>query len=291
MRQVIAALVVGIFAGQAGAEVMTASPRPILRPEMRPEMQAVADAAVEPALSADVAALAALRPRARPDGLIAAVAEGATGVEDVAAVAPRKGLFGGLLRPKPRPEAGEGTKAALRGKPSRSATTSMQGAVCGDPSIRGETMSPIKARTKGCGIAEPVSVTSVAGVRLSQAGTMDCPTALALKRWVEDGLQPTLGRDAAVELTVAAHYICRSRNNVRGARISEHGRGRAIDISGVQLEGGKSLSVQRNFRTLRAAHKAACGVFGTTLGPGSDGYHEDNLHFDTAAYRGGPYCR
>ena len=33
------------------------------------------------------------------------------------------------------------------------------------------------------------------------------------------------------------------------------------------------------------------GIFGTTLGPGSDGYHEDHMHFDTAHQRGGAYCR
>jgi hypothetical protein len=38
-------------------------------------------------------------------------------------------------------------------------------------------------------------------------------------------------------------------------------------------------------------HRAACGRFGTTLGPGSDGMHEDHLHFDTARHANGPYCR
>lgn len=288
MRHIVAALVLGIFAGQAGAEGMTASPRPVLRPAA----QAVTVAAdPEKAVALDVAAFSGVRPRPRPAGLKASVADMATEVQDVAAVAPRKGLFGGLMRPKSRPEAGDVTKAAVRVKPSRNATTSKKGSVCGDPAIKGETMSPIKAKTKGCGVADPVRVTSVAGVRLSQAATIDCPTAVALKTWVEDGLQPALGRNAAVELTVAAHYICRSRNNVRGAKISEHGRGRAIDIAGVVLENGKTLSVLNNFKTLRPAHKAACGVFGTTLGPGSDGYHEDHMHFDTAAHRNGSYCR
>ena len=46
-----------------------------------------------------------------------------------------------------------------------------------------------------------------------------------------------------------------------------------------------------NDKAIRKAQKAACGIFGTTLGPGSDGYHEDHLHFDTASYRNGSYCR
>ena len=34
-----------------------------------------------------------------------------------------------------------------------------------------------------------------------------------------------------VEMRVAAHYSCRSRNNIKGAKISEHGKGRAIAIA------------------------------------------------------------
>ena len=55
---------------------------------------------------------------------------------------------------------------------------------------------------------------------------------------------------------------------------------------------GKVIRVLGGFdKTMRKAHKGACGIFGTTLGPGSDGYHEDHLHFDTAAHRSGAYCR
>ena len=109
---------------------------------------------------------------------------------------------------------------------------------------------------------------------------------------MESGLQPAFGRAKVIELRVAAHYICRSRNNIRGARISEHGRGKAIDIAAVTLENGKTVSVLGGFgKELRRAHKAACGIFTTTLGPGSDGFHEDHLHYDTASHRSGAYCR
>jgi hypothetical protein len=57
------------------------------------------------------------------------------------------------------------------------------------------------------------------------------------------------------------------------------------------MSDGKTISVLKNYNAqMRKAHKAACGIFGTTLGPGSDGYHEDHLHFDTASGRQ-PYCR
>jgi hypothetical protein len=168
---------------------------------------------------------------------------------------------------------------------------SMKGAVCGVPAIKGEEIAPIGSKITGCGVADAVMVTSVAGVRLSQAATVDCSIAKALNAWVDDVAQPAFD-GKLVEMTIAAHYICRSRNNVKGAKISEHGKGRAIDISGFILSNGKILTVEGNYnKLLRRIYKAACGFFSTTLGPGSDGYHEDHFHFDTSARKGGAYCR
>jgi hypothetical protein len=149
----------------------------------------------------------------------------------------------------------------------------------------------IRSRTNGCGVEEPVQISAVDGIQLSIAATMDCNTANALASWVDQGLQPAFD-DKVVGLQVAGHYICRTRNNRPGARISEHGRGKAIDISGIILADGTVLTVANNWnRAMRAAYQAGCGIFGTTLGPGSDGYHEDHMHFDTANHRNGPYCR
>ncbi len=60
---------------------------------------------------------------------------------------------------------------------------------------------------------------------------------------------------------------------------------------------GTDLSVLRGWRdpaqskVLKKMHKAACGPFGTVLGPNADKYHQDHFHFDTARYRSGAYCR
>jgi hypothetical protein len=79
---------------------------------------------------------------------------------------------------------------------------------------------------------------------------------------------------------------------MRGAKISEHGKGRAIDISAFVLSDGKVLTVAEDYgRLLKRIYKAGCGYFRTTLGPGSDGYHEDHFHFDTSARSSGAYCR
>ncbi len=277
--------VIGVFlafgALAAQAEEMTGSLRPMPNPAYL-----LPDPAVLPAVAAssgaEVAAPASpapsdqglassLRPMPRP----ALPGTGAKG----------QGLdLAGLATPEPEP-------APKGKKKKKKEAESKKGSVCGVAAIKGEAIAPIKSRVKGCGLKDGVRVTSVSGVRLSQAITVDCATAKALNTWVREVAQPVYGGDI-VELKIAAHYICRPRNNKKGAKISEHGRGKAVDIGGFVLDSGKVLTVAGNYnKTMRKAHKGACGIFGTTLGPGSDGYHEDHLHFDTADYRSGPYCR
>ncbi len=190
--------------------------------------------------------------------------------------------------------------AAFRGDASRAVTgPRASGNLCGIRGVQGEVIPPITSEVVGCGVASPVRVTEVAGVTLSQAAIMDCETTAALHKWVQTGVKPAVGRrgGGVEELRVAAHYVCRTRNHRPGARVSEHGRGRAIDISGLILKDGTELNVLQDWRgsrysdVLRQMHRAACGTFGTTLGPGSDGMHEDHFHYDTARHRGGPYCR
>lgn len=173
------------------------------------------------------------------------------------------------------------------------------GSVCRDPGIKGQRIAPISGRLPGCGIAQPVRVTEIAGIALSQPSIMDCQTARAMKSWIRSGLRPSVGHTGggAVELKVAAHYACRTRNSQPGARISEHGKGHAIDISAVRLADGSDISVLRDWghgrrgRILSRLHDSACGPFGTVLGPEANRFHKDHFHFDTARYRGGPYCR
>ncbi|MEM9432484.1 MAG: extensin family protein [Pseudomonadota bacterium] len=174
-----------------------------------------------------------------------------------------------------------------------------EGSVCNDSSIEGMAIRPIPAGLPGCGLRNGVRITKVDGVFLSTPANVDCNTARALKSWVRNGVKPAIGKrgDGVAVLKVAAHYACRTRNNRRGARISEHGKGRAIDISAIQLKNGETITVldgwrdPRDGKALREMQQAACGPFGTVLGPNADRYHRDHFHFDTARYRTGPYCR
>ena len=174
-----------------------------------------------------------------------------------------------------------------------------RGAICGDPDIQGETVGFVPGRLSACGIQDAVRVRSLSGVPLSQEAMIDCPTAKALKTWVDKGMKPAIGTTGGgvAQITVAAHYACRTRNNQPGAKVSEHGKGRAIDISGFRLRDGSEITLLKDWNRrdtgalLRAMQQRACGIFGTVLGPDSDRFHKDHFHFDTARHRGGAFCR
>ncbi|WP_245823294.1 extensin family protein [Antarctobacter heliothermus] len=173
------------------------------------------------------------------------------------------------------------------------------GGLCGDPALQGEIVGNVPGKLSGCGIKDAVRLQSVGNVRLTQSALMDCKTARALEVWVREGAKPAVGRrgGGVSGLKVAAHYSCRTRNNQPGAPISEHGRGKAIDISAVLLKDGSSITVEEGWgrrkdgKALRRMHKEACGVFGTVLGPESDRFHRDHFHFDTRRHGNGAYCR
>lgn len=221
------------------------------------------------------------RPNPTPDATI-----------DRSAVENDKGGFFKSLRPMFRsPQAGR----EQRKKQAALAA----GSVCGDPSIQGKVVGTVPGRIAGCGIENAVSIASVSGVSLSTKSTMDCGTARALRTWVDNSAKPELsGKGGGLrEIKVAAHYACRRRNNAKTGKISEHGKGRAIDISAFRLKDGREITILKGWnaagsrKALRKMHKDACGPFGTVLGPKANRFHLDHFHFDTARYRSGSYCR
>lgn len=170
------------------------------------------------------------------------------------------------------------------------------GAVCGNSAILGRKATPVA--NGRCGISDPVRLYAVSGVRLSAQPLLNCKTAKALNEWVTDAAGPAVAKtgEQLSGLHVVASYACRTRNNQRGAKLSEHAKGNAIDIAALRFASGGSASVLNDWGKgregdlLREVHKGACGIFGTVLGPKSDRFHQDHFHFDTANQRR-PYCR
>lgn len=311
LGMVLAAVLAG--AGAGWADGRATSPRPLPRPwVLHPTALAVETALAEAAATLETQP-PLRRPKPRPGRTEAVISE-AVGkaarrpeprplrapvtVVVVAAAAPRAGRS--LPRPEARPEEFPAERGVEpRRRRAAPETRTRKGSVCGDPEIRGSEIAPIDGRLNGCGLADGVQVTAVDGLVLSTPAILDCPTARALKAWVSKGVKPAVGRlgGGAAGLKVAASYSCRSRNNQPGAQISEHGRGHAIDISAIILKNGVAISVLdgwgegRHGKILKAVRAAACGPFGTVLGPGSDRFHRDHLHMDTARHRSGAYCR
>lgn len=203
----------------------------------------------------------------------------------------RGGLFSSL-RPLFRSET-----AARQGREQHQRLS--KGAVCGDVAIQGDTLGRVSGHLGGCGIENAVRVRAVSGVSLSQHAVMDCQTADALRTWVDQSAKPALAKKGGglKTLRVAAHFACRTRNNQKGAKLSEHGKGRAIDISAFKLADGTEISVLTGWQSegfaqaLRRMHRDACGPFGTVLGPNANRFHADHFHFDTARYRSGSFCK
>lgn len=254
-----------------------------------------------------------MKPRGLPAAAIAALTALALFLrpDEAGATAPERSLHpvprgDGIRFPADETEPPPAASPVPRARPRRGASLSSArglargatGAICNNPDIRGEVVGRVPGLLKGCGVESAVRVHSVSGVALSQPAVMDCTTARALDFWVKKGARPALRREGRLsELKVAAGYACRTRNGRPGARISEHGKGRAIDISAFVMRDGSIVTVKKGWRekharkSLLRAWRAACGPFGTVLGPDADRYHRDHFHLDTARYRGGPWCR
>ncbi len=155
----------------------------------------------------------------------------------------------------------------------------------------GDQLQPFE-EANGCGIPNPWRMRSLSGVQLSQPATLNCGEIAAVDDWLNTTVQKAAAKDfgePVVGIEVAASYACRPRNNVPGARLSEHGFGDAIDISGFTLADGRKVTVEHGWSGarderafLRTVRSKACGEFKTVLGPGSDAEHHNHFHLDIA---------
>jgi len=122
-------------------------------------------------------------------------------------------------------------------------------------------------------------------VSLKPAATFRCPMATAVADWIRTDMAPLAASRGSVisDLDNFDSFDCRGRNGVTGAKLSEHGHANALDVRGLKLANGQSISltdrtVSRELR--ESVLHSACARFSTVLGPGSDGYHEEHIHLD-----------
>ena len=136
-------------------------------------------------------------------------------------------------------------------------------------------------------------------IPLASPATLSCGMTIALSHWIGDAVLPAAKKyleTAVVGLPAGVSYACRGRNDQADARLSEHAFANAFDLPGFILANGKTIGIgphdgnSRKDLFLTEIRMAACGPFGTVLGPGADDYHDDHFHLDAHA-RNTPYCR
>jgi hypothetical protein len=129
-------------------------------------------------------------------------------------------------------------------------------------------------------------------VVIEPAPHLRCAMAEQLALWVRDDVAPLVKAQGAALSMVNNYndYECRSRNRQPGGKLSEHGKGNAIDVRGLGLADGHVLLLT-DMMVPKAVRddlrKTACERFTTVLGPGSDGYHEAHIHLDLAERHNG----
>ena len=129
-------------------------------------------------------------------------------------------------------------------------------------------------------------------VEIKPAPYLRCEMAEQLALWVREDAAPRVAKQGSALHSVETYddFSCRGRNRVFGARLSEHGKGNAVDLRSFTLADKRvmMLTDKTVARELRADLRvAACARFTTVLGPGSDGYHEEHIHLDFAQRRNG----
>jgi hypothetical protein len=122
-------------------------------------------------------------------------------------------------------------------------------------------------------------------VSVKPAAILRCTMAAAIADWIRTDIAPLATNLGSVisDLDNFDSFDCRGRNGVVGAQLSEHGRANALDVRGLKLANGQSISltdrtVSRELR--ESVLHSMCARFSTVLGPGSDGYHEEHIHLD-----------
>jgi hypothetical protein len=161
----------------------------------------------------------------------------------------------------------------------------------------GVRFAAVSARRDGqsCGFADGVRFApgGARTIRFAPAGlTTSCAVAAALAVWEWEVVQPAALRHFGRRVTAIDHYgsySCRRMYGRGNSMWSEHATADAIDVAGFRLDGGRRITVLRDWRGkdkdsafLHDVRDGACRLFATTLSPDYNTAHRDHLHLDQA---------
>ena len=157
---------------------------------------------------------------------------------------------------------------------------------------------PTISKGRSCGIAYPIELQALSGgIQIRPAARVNCQITEAFAKWVKNELAPSARLrylSGVRSIHQMSSYSCRTMNSQRGAAMSEHAKGNAIDVGKIVLNSGKEILIRRKgffaFREkglLKAVRTDSCKYFTTVLGPGSDRFHKDHFHFDLRMRKSG----
>ncbi|WP_081964052.1 extensin family protein [Hoeflea sp. BAL378] len=157
----------------------------------------------------------------------------------------------------------------------------------------GVTFRDIPAIGNGtsCSIPYPIELTKLSGgIQIKPAAKLNCQITEAFAQWVKNELGPAARvryLSGVRSINQLSSYSCRTMNSKRGAPMSEHAKGNAIDVGKITLDNGRAILVKqpglfafRQKSLLNSIRADSCKYFTTVLGPGSDVHHKDHFHFD-----------
>ena len=146
----------------------------------------------------------------------------------------------------------------------------------------------------GCGYDNAVRI-SRTRASVGEAFTLSCRSAVALALWERHVVEPAARRHYGASVARLEHfgsYACRNVYGRKEGRLSRHATADALDVSGFVLEGGRRISVARDWGSndadgafLREVHEGACRVFDSVLGPEYNTAHRDHFHLDRGGWR------
>lgn len=151
----------------------------------------------------------------------------------------------------------------------------------------------------GCPLTNVVRMRSTS-VDFNAPFTVSCPVAVTWIMFEQQALQPLAAETLGASIEQVDHMGSFSCRNIAGSptgRRSQHASAAALDIGGFRLTDGRIATVLEDWDNpaapeksvfLQRVHKAACGYFGTVLGPQYNQAHLNHFHFDNSGFS---FCR
>ena len=131
-------------------------------------------------------------------------------------------------------------------------------------------------------------------VALSSSFLASCRLAVSFALFERHALQPAAQAVYGQAVSRVDHlgsFACRNVYGRESGRLSQHATANALDIAGLRLADGRTISVLKDWpkdnqdaRFLRQVRDAACDLFSVVLSPDYNAAHRNHFHLDVGPW-------